>query len=89
MTFITEKISIPICKYSYLIESISLIKFHNLRETPMLLLHPQIVAKAPLAGREVNVDVTIVNGTCNNLTVAWKVDWTSEYGTFTLHCKGK
>ena len=89
MTFITEKISIPICNYSYLIEPISLIKFHNLRETPMLLLHPQIVAKAPWAGREVNVDVRIANGTCNDITVTWKVDWTSEYGTFTLHCKGK
>ena len=29
-----------------------------------------------------NVDIVIVNGTCDDLTVTWKVDWNSEYGMF-------
>ena len=40
----------------------------------------QIVVKVPIAEREVNFSVTTGNWTCEDLVVAWKEDWTTEYG---------
>ena len=40
----------------------------------------QVTVRFPFAGENVNVSVTIGNGTCSNLITTWKEDWKTEYG---------
>ena len=40
----------------------------------------QVTVKFPFAGKNVDVSVTIGNGTCSDLITTWKEDWQTEYG---------